>query len=149
MYKENRGLTNVAKFVKPRFEDEIKSFNAIANKVFADISQQDIRRNLITQMITDLKKKYTTKAVQDLKLNMWKTLQGTESWNAETMKMIERTIKKQEIPKLKQTIIELLSERPVDTPIIIMQNNIGMLITGEHTLLACRLLNIEPKVVMI
>ena len=139
----------MAKFVKPRFEDEIKSFNAIANKVFADISQQDIRRNLITQMVEDLKKKYTSKSVQDLKPNMWKSLQGTQSWDAETMKKIEKVIKKQEILKLKQTIIELLSESPVDTPIIIMQNNIGMLISGEHTLLACRLLNIEPKVVMI
>lgn len=149
MYKENRGFAIVAKFVKPRFEDEIKSFNAIANKVFADISQQDIRRNLTKQMIEDLRKKYTTKSVQDLKLNMWKSLQGTHSWDAETMKKIEKAIKKQEIPKLKETIIELLSEKPVNTPIIIMQNNIGMLITGEHTLLACRLLNIEPRVVMI
>jgi hypothetical protein len=139
----------MAKFVKPKFEDQSKHFMAMANKVFADISQQDIRRNLIDQMIEDLKKRYNTATVQDLKLPLWKSLQETNSWTAEKMIIIERTIKRQEIPNFKQVIIQLLEEKAVDTPVIMMQKNVGMLISGENTLLACRLLNIQPKVVII
>jgi hypothetical protein len=139
----------MAKFVKPKFEDQNKSFMVLANKVFAEISQQDIKRKLIDQMIEDLKKKYNTASVQELKLPLWKSLQGTDSWVAEKMTVIERNIKRQELPYFKQTIVQLLEEQPVDTPVIMMQKNVGMLISGENTLLACRLLNIQPKVVII
>jgi hypothetical protein len=139
----------MAKFVKPKFEDQSKSFMALANKVFAEISQQDVKRKLIDQMVEDLKKKYAANAVQDLKMPLWKSLQGTDSWAAEKMTVIERTIKRQDIPYFKQTIVQLLDEQPVDTPVIMMQKNVGMLISGENTLLACRLLNIQPKVVII
>jgi len=139
----------MAKFVKPKFEDQSKSFMALANKLFAEISQQDIKRKLIDQMIEDLKKRYTTNAVQDLKLPLWKSLQGTDSWAAEKMTVIERNIKRQEVSNFKQTMVQLLEEQPVGTPVIMMQQNVGMLISGENTLLACRLLNIQPKVVII
>jgi hypothetical protein len=139
----------MAKFVKPKFEDQNKTFMALANKVFADISQQDIRRNLIDQMIEDLKKRYNKAAAQELKMPLWKSLEETNSWTAEKMTIIERTIKRQDIPFFKQTMIRLLEEQGVPTPIIMMKNDIGMLITGENTLLACRLLNIQPKVVII
>jgi hypothetical protein len=139
----------MAKFVKPKFEDQSKSFMALANKVFAEISQQDIKRKLIDQMIEDLKKKYNTATVRELKLPLWKSLQETDSWVAEKMTVIERNIKRQELPYFKQTIVQLLEEQPVDTPVIMMQKNVGMLISGENTLLACRLLNIQPKVVII
>jgi hypothetical protein len=139
----------MAKFVKPKFEDQNKTFMALANKVFADISQQDIRRNLIDQMIEDLKKRYNKAATQELKMPLWKSLEETNSWTAEKMSVIEKTIKRQEIPNFKQIIIQLLEEKAVDTPVIMMQKNVGMLISGENILLACRLLNIQPRVVII
>jgi hypothetical protein len=139
----------MAKFVKPKFEDQNKTFMALANKVFADISQQDIRRNLIDQMIEDLKKRYNKAAAQELKMPLWKSLEETNSWTAEKMSVIEKTIKRQEIPNFKQIIIQLLEEKAVDTPVIMMQKNVGMLISGENILLACRLLNIQPRVVII
>lgn len=139
----------MAKWVKAKFETENKSFTAIANKIAGVIAQPEIKKTLIDGMMEDFKKKYNAKNLQVLSDNAWKALQGTESWNAETMKMIERNIKRNDIPLLNQSIIDLLMERPVAAPIIMMQKNIGMLISGEHTLMACKLLNIEPKVVII
>lgn len=139
----------MAKWVKAKFETENKSFTAIANKIAGVIAQPEIKKTLIDNMMEDFKKKYNAKNLQVLGDNAWKALQGTESWNAETMKMIERNIKRNDIPLLNQVIIDILMERPVAAPIIMMQKNIGMLISGEHTLIACRLLNIEPKVVII
>jgi hypothetical protein len=54
-----------------------------------------------------------------------------------------------DIKKLYQSIYEITSGKSVGAPIIMMQNNVGMLISGEHTLMACKLLNIQPKVIMI
>ena len=139
----------MAKWVKEKFENESKSFNAIANKIAGVIAQPEIKKTLIDNMMEDFKKKYNAKNLEVLKDNSWKALQGTESWNAETMKMIERNIKRNNMLSLNNAIIYLLMEKPVAAPIIMMQKNIGMLISGEHTLMACRLLNIEPKVVII
>ena len=139
----------MAKWVKAKFETETKSFTAIANKIAGVIAQPEIKKTLIDNMMEDFKKKYNGKNIQPLNDNAWKALQGSESWNCETMKMIERNIKRNDMLTLNQAIVELLMERPVAAPIIMMQKNVGMLISGEHTLMACRLLNIEPKVVII
>lgn len=138
----------MTKWVKTKFDSEIKSFTTIANKIVYNVTQQDIKTKLVEQMLEDFKKKYNTKAIQDLKPNTWKSLQGTESWLPDTMVKIEKHLKGNDVQKLHQVIVDILSQKPVNTPIIMMQNNIGMLISGEHTLMACKLLNIQPKVVM-
>jgi hypothetical protein len=62
---------------------------------------------------------------------------------------IQRHLKNSnELNMLHEAIVEVLSGKSVAAPIIMMQNKIGMLIAGEHTLMACRLLNIQPRVVM-
>lgn len=138
----------MTKWVKTKFESEIKSFTTIANKIVSNVSQQDIKRKLVDQMLEDFKKKYNTKNLEDLKPTTWKALQGTESWNTDTMIKIEKHLKSNDIKNLHEIIYMMLSGKPVNTPIIMMQNNVGMLICGEHTLMACKLLNIQPKVVM-
>lgn len=138
----------MAKWVKTKFDSEIKNFTAIANKIAGGISQQELKRNLVSQMIDDFKKKYNAKTMQDIKSTEWKMLQGSDSWLSTNMNVIEKNIKKSEMPKLYEAIVNLLSGNPVPTPIIMMQNNVGMLISGEYIMIACRLLNIEPKVVM-
>lgn len=139
----------MTKWVKAKFESEIKSFTIIANKIVSNVSQQDIKRKLVDQMLEDFKKKYNTKTIEDLKPTAWKNLQGSESWLTDTMTKIEKHVKKSEMDKLNKIIIDILSMKPVNTPIIMMQNNVGMLVCGEHTLMACRLLNINPRVVML
>ena len=136
-------------WVKAKFDSQSKSFNAIANKIVTNISQPEIKKTLIEQMMEDFKKKYDNKNLQDLKANEWKSLQGTESWNGDTMIKIQRHLKNSsELNMLHETIVEVLSGKSVVAPIIMMQNKIGMLIAGEHTLMACKLLNIQPRVVM-
>jgi ethanolamine utilization protein EutQ (cupin superfamily) len=136
-------------WVKAKFESQSKSFNAIANKIVTSISQAEIKKALIDQMMEDFKKKYDNKNLQDLKMNEWKSLQGTESWNGDTMIKIKKHLKNSnDINILNETICEMLEGKSVVAPIIMMQNKIGMLIAGEHTLMACRLLNIQPRVVM-
>jgi hypothetical protein len=139
----------MTKWVKSKFESEIKSFTIIANKIVSNVSQQDIKRKLVDQMLADFKKKYNTKTIEDLKPTAWKNLQGSESWLTDTMTKIEKYVKKSEMDKLNKIIIDILSMKPVSTPIIMMQNNVGMLVCGEHTLMACRLLNINPRVVVL
>jgi hypothetical protein len=139
----------MTKWVKGKFEGEIKSFTAIANKIVSNVSQQDIKRKLVDQMLEDFKKKYNTKTIEDLKPTAWKNLQGSESYLTDTMIKIEKHVKKSEIDALNKIIIDILSMKPVNTPIIMMQNNVGMLVCGEHTLMACKLLNIQPRVVML
>jgi len=135
-------------WVKAKFDGERKSFNTIANKIVTNISQPEIKKALIEQMMEDFKKKYDNKNIQDLKMNEWKALQGTESWNCDTMVKIQKHLKSTDIKILYETIYEMLSGKSVSAPIIMMQNKIGMLIAGEHTLMACKLLNIQPRVVM-
>jgi ethanolamine utilization protein EutQ (cupin superfamily) len=136
-------------WVKAKFESQSKSFNAIANKIVSNISQAEIKKALIEQMMEDFKKKYDNKNLQDLKMNDWKSLQGTESWNGDTMIKIKKHLKNSNDTNiLHETITEMLSGKSVVAPIIMVQNKIGMLIAGEHTLMACRLLNIQPRVVM-
>ena len=136
-------------WVKAKFDSQSKSFNAIANKIVTNISQPEIKKTLIEQMMEDFKKKYDNKNLQDLKMNEWKALQGTESWNGDTMIKIQRHLKNSnELNMLHETIVEVLSGKSVAAPIIMMQNKIGMLIAGEHTLMACKLLNIQPRVVI-
>ena len=139
----------MAKWVKAKFETETKSFTAIANKIAGVIAQPEIKKTLIENMMEDFKKKYNGKNIQPLNDNTWKSLQGSESWNSETIKMIERKVKKNDMLMVYQSIVDILTERPIAAPIIMMQKNVGMLISGEHTLMACKLLNIEPKVVII
>jgi len=138
----------MTRWVKGRFESEIKSFTTIANKIIGSASQQVIKKQLVDQMLEDFKKNYNSKNVQQLKNVTWRTLQGTESWNSDTMTKIEKHLNKSEIDALNKTIVDILSMKPVSAPIIMMQNNVGMLVCGEYTLIACRLLNIQPKVVM-
>jgi hypothetical protein len=136
-------------WVKAKFDSQSKSFNAIANKIVTNISQPEIKKTLIEQMMEDFKKKYDNKNLQDLKMNEWKSLQGTESWNGDTMIKIQRHLKNSsELNMLHETIVEVLSGKSVIAPIIMMQNKVGMLIAGEHTMMACKLLNIQPRVVM-
>lgn len=136
-------------WVKAKFDSQSKSFNTIAHKIVTNISQPEIKKALIEQMMEDFKKKYDNKNLQDLKTNDWKTLQGTESWNGDTMIKIQKHIKNNnELNMLHQTIVEMLSGKSVVAPIIMVQNKVGMLIAGEHTLMACRLLNIQPRVVI-
>jgi hypothetical protein len=137
-------------WVKAKFESQSKSFNVIANKIVTNISQPEIKKTLIKQMMEDFKKNYDNKNLQDLKMNEWKSLQGTESWNGDTMIKIQKHLKNSnDINMLHETITEMLSGKSVAAPIVMMQNKIGMLISGEHTLMACRLLNIQPRVVII
>jgi glutamyl-tRNA reductase len=115
----------------------------------SNISQQEIKKKLVEQMLEDFKKSYNSKNLQDLRQNSWKTLQNSESWNAETMIKIEKNLKNAEDKKkIYQCIFDIVADKTVDAPIIMVQNNVGMLISGEHMLMACRLLNIQPKVVM-
>jgi hypothetical protein len=139
----------MTKWVKGKFESEIKSFTAIANKIASDISQQEIKKKLVEQMLEDFKKKYNAKKEQVLKPTTWRMLEGSESWNCDTMIKIEKQLKSSDIKLLYEIIYEMLSEKNINCPIIMMQNNIGMLVCGENTLMACKLLNIEPKVIMI
>lgn len=139
----------MANWVKTRFENETKSFTAIANKIVSNVSQQEIKRKLVEQMLNDFKKKYNAKNLQELRPNAWRTLEGSESWDADTMMKIEKRLRgNNDLQKVYQAINLIVSNKPIDAPIIMMQNNVGMLICGEHTLMACKLLNIEPKVVM-
>jgi hypothetical protein len=136
-------------WVKAKFESQSTSFNVIANKIVTNISQPEIKKALIKQMMEDFKKNYDNKTLQTLNMNEWKSLQGTESWNGDTMIKIQKHLKtSNDINMLHETITEMLSGRSVAAPIVMMQNKIGMLISGEHTLMACRLLNIQPRVVM-
>ena len=80
-------------WVKAKFESQSKSFNAIANNIVTSISQAEIKKALIDQMMEDFKKKYDNKNLQDLKMNEWKALQGTESWNGDTMIKIKKHLK--------------------------------------------------------
>jgi hypothetical protein len=140
----------MTKWVKAKFDDEIKSFTAIANKISYNINEKDIKKKIVEQMLDDFKKKYNSKNLQELKLSAWRKLQGSESWNTDTMIKIEKHLKgADDIKKLYQSIYEITSGKSVGAPIIMMQNNVGMLISGEHTLMACKLLNIQPKVIMI
>lgn len=139
----------MTKWVKGKFESEIKSFTAIANKIVSNVSQQDIKRKLVDQMLEDFKKKYNTKTIEDLKPTSWKNLQGSESYLTDTMIKIEKHVKKSDKDALNKIITDILLMKPVSTPIIMMQNNVGMLVCGEHTLMACKLLNIQPRVVML
>ena len=43
-------------WVKAKFESQSKSFNAIANKIVTSISQAEIKKALIDQMMEDFKK---------------------------------------------------------------------------------------------
>ena len=139
----------MTKWVKAKFDSEIKSFTTIANKIAHGVSQQEIKKKLVDQMLEDFKKKYNAKNIVDLKPNAWKALQGSESWNTETMVKIEKHLKNaSDTQKLYEAIFQIVSGKAIDAPIIMMQNNVGMLICGEHTLMACKLLNIQPKVVM-
>jgi len=139
----------MTKWVKTKFESEIKSFTTVVNKIVSNISQQEIKKKLVEQMLEDFKKSYNSKNLQDLRQNSWKTLQNSESWNAETMIKIEKNLKNAEDKKkIYQCIFDIVADKTVDAPIIMVQNNVGMLISGEHMLMACRLLNIQPKVVM-
>lgn len=136
-------------WVKAKFDSQSKSFNAIANKIVTNISQPEIKKTLIEQMMVDFKKKYENKNIQDLKANDWKMLQGTESWSGDTMIKIQKHIRNSnDLNMFHEIICEMLSGKPVNVPIIMVQNKIGMLIAGEHTLMACKLLNIQPRVVM-
>lgn len=139
----------MTKWVKTKFESEIKSFTTIANNIVSGVGQQAIKKQLVDQMLEDFKKKYNTKNIQELKPTSWRALQGSESWTCDTMVKIEKHLKTPDIKILHETIYEMLSGKPVNTPIIMMQNNVGMLVCGEHTLMACKLLNIEPKVVIL
>ena len=137
----------MTKWVKTKFDSEIQSFTKIANNIVSNVSQREIKKKLVEQMLEDFKKKYNAKNLQDLKTNAWRSLEGSESWDADTMVKIERKIKG-DTQKLYEVISQIVSGRAVDAPIIMMQNSVGMLICGEHTLMACKLLNIQPKVVM-
>jgi hypothetical protein len=140
----------MANWVKNKFENEIKSFMVITDKVVSNISQKELKKKIIDQMLDDLKKKYNSKNLQDLKPITWRSLEGSESWNADTMVKIQKYLKSaDDTKKIYQSIYNMVSNKSVNAPIIMMQNNIGMLISGEHTLMACRLLNIQPKVIMI
>ena len=135
----------MTKWIKTKFESEIKSFTTVVNKIVSNISQQEMKKQLVDQMLEDFKKKYNNKILQDLKQNSWKALQNSESWNAETMIKIEKNLKNAEDKKkIYQCIFDIVADKPVNAPIIMLQNNVGMLISGEHMLMSCRLLSM-PK----
>jgi hypothetical protein len=102
----------------------------------------------LKQDIKNLEKNYKNASMAVLTDNMWSSLSNTESWNIKTAQEYV-TIAKRKNKNYRQIAFDLLHANKQHCPIAIrLADNSLRLIAGDVRLMLCRLLKIQPKIVL-
>lgn len=142
---------------KVNFSEEEGEFDRLAGDISEYLKQEDeFHNSLMTQMQTS----YRSVRPTTLTNRIWSRVQNTDSWYTGTMNDINRVIKQNAASSGRRDIYnvikELVSGR-IRCPIIYkfseseLINKFGLytLVGGNTRLMACNLLGIQPKVIII
>ena len=131
LIKEN--IQHKIQWLKPEFDSEINEFKRVAKDKLIDLN--------------DLRKAYKSASLIFLDNNLWKSIENTDSWETTTKERAATVAKKhnRDIDKIYQNIRDQM-----DSPIVLIKGDEPpTLISGNTRLMACRVLKIYPKIVLI
>lgn len=136
------------KWMREDFSKEKDEFSRVA----ADFSGND--RKALTENTRQLESLYRQGKLITLSASMWRRLDNTDSWNTKTIKDIERAIRRNSKGSGTRSIEKIIREYisgKVRAPIVLEFNGgkSYTLIAGNTRLMAARMLEIEPKVLLV
>ena len=118
---------------KPDFKSELNEFKRVAK-------EKDIN-------LKDLKKAYDSAELVFLEKNFWKKIENTDSWETTTREKAEAVAKKhnRNIDRIYNNI-----HGEMDAPIVLINgNDPPTLVSGNTRLMVCRVMGIQPDIVLI
>ena len=130
-------------WLKSKFNDESDEFDRVATDL--SVGQPDAIWNTNYKKLQSL---YQSASLTLLNESVWRTLKNTDSNKPMTMKDIKRVIQTSEIRDIYAVISEVVGSN-ARAPIIINIDSNHILVAGNTRLMACRLLDIVPKVIII
>lgn len=135
------------KWVKVKFEAEEGEFDRVATELTG--TQPD---EIWNSNFKKLKTLYSKSVLTNLTNSIWNKLSNTDSNKPMTMTQIKNAIRSNGDSSGFRDIYGVIGEivsNSARAPIIILMNNKYILVAGNTRLMACRLLDIVPKVVII
>lgn len=134
---------------KVSYTSELREFERVATDI-AGVKLKNQQQWNAT--FTDLTRKYTTSAPVTLTDAIWRNLQDSDSWDTFTMSKIKQAIQRKRSSNANRdpyaVMKEILSGRP-RCPIILHRENTYSVIAGNTRLMVCRMLEIQPTVVIV
>jgi hypothetical protein len=133
---------------KDAFNNEVLEFERVTNDLTADRESDDEWK----MMFNKLKKSYNNETIKVLNDRVWAKLENTDSWSTTTINKVNKAILDNSEGSGKRDIYGVISEILGDKtrcPIILKNKSGYTLIAGNTRLMACRLIGIRPKVIVV
>ena len=134
------------RWIKSKFNDEADEFDRVTTELSEGQSDAIWDSNF-----KKLEKLYQQTTLILLNDSIWHTLKNTDSSKPMTMNDIKRSIRANSASGTRDiyAVIREVVGTTARAPIILNVNNKHILIAGNTRLMACRLLDIDPKVIII
>ena len=134
---------------KDAFNNEVGEFERVVNDLTADRESDDEWE----MMFDKLKKSYNNEPIKVLNDSVWAKLENTDSWSTTTINKVNKAIfDNSKEGSGKRDIYDVISEilgNKTRCPIILKNKSGYTLIAGNTRLMACRLIGIRPKVIVV
>jgi len=133
---------------KDAFNNEVGEFERVVNDLTADRESDDEWE----MMFDKLKKSYNNEPIKVLNDSVWAKLENTDSWSTTTINKVNKAIFDNSKGSGKRDIYDVISEilgNKTRCPIILKNKSGYTLIAGNTRLMACRLIGIRPKVIVV
>jgi hypothetical protein len=133
---------------KDAFNNEVGEFERVVNDLTADRESDDEWE----MMFDKLKKSYNNEPIKVLNDSVWAKLENTDSWSTTTINKVNKAIFDNSKSSGKRDIYDVISEilgNKTRCPIILKNKSGYTLIAGNTRLMACRLIGIRPKVIVV
>ena len=133
---------------KDAFNNEVREFERVVNDLTADRESDDEWE----MMFDKLKKSYNNEPIKVLNDSVWAKLENTDSWSTTTINKVNKAIFDNSKSSGKRDIYDVISEilgNKTRCPIILKNKSGYTLIAGNTRLMACRLIGIRPKVIVV
>jgi len=133
---------------KDAFNNEVGEFERVVNDLTADRESDDEWE----MMFDKLKKSYNNEPIKVLDDSVWAKLENTDSWSTTTINKVNKAIFDNSKGSGKRDIYDVISEilgNKTRCPIILKNKSGYTLIAGNTRLMACRLIGIRPKVIVV
>lgn len=138
-------------WIKSNFDDVLEEFDQIADELTPKAADKKEYQAALGNTRNMLRKMYDASRQTILTDGVWKNLQNTDSWKTTTYEYVERAIARNRSTSGDVDIYTAISDvlTTANCPIILKASNRYVLIAGNTTLMACRLIGITPSVIIL
>lgn len=133
---------------KDSFEKEAAEFN----RTIKELLGKDATPEQINNLLNKMKDSYSSARPQMLTDSVWRGLRNTDSWGTLMMNHVKDVIKRNATINGQRTVIPIIKEiigPRARCPIVLQHNNYYTLIAGNTRLMICKLLEIQPRIVVV